>query len=120
MNLAGLILFAAAAATLPPTASPANHPLRICGPEVKVLKAPVKLPAILHNDYIGHADIAINIDAAGTVSKPTLVASEWRAVGRTANPEGYNKVLLSSIVDWKFTAPVQSCRKVQIVNIKFQ
>ena len=120
MTLLGLILVATAA-TQSPTVSAANHPLGICGPEVKVLKAPMKLPARLHNDYIGYVDIAIIVDAEGAVSKPRVVAFEWRAVGRTrVNPNGYNEFLLSSIVKWKFTAPAKPCRKLQIVNIKFQ
>lgn len=79
-----------------------------------------KLPARLHNEFVGHAVVSYVVDAAGEVHLPTIISSEWRPIGRsTGQPTGYTEAILTALAQWRFAPQGQACRNQTKLEFSF-
>jgi len=81
----------------------------------------VELPPRLHNEFIGHAEVAMVIGPDGDVQSPSIVTEEWRPVGRSrGQPIGYHEAILSAVAQWRFPPREDACRHRMPIGFSWQ
>ena len=70
-----------------------------------------KLPARLHNEFSGKAQVSFVISPAGQVQFPVIASADWHPIGRSVGqPIGYNEAILSAVAQWRYPHRQHSCR----------
>lgn len=79
-----------------------------------------KLPAILHNDFEGHANVEFLVTRAGDVQDVRIVSAEWRPIGSSrGQPRGYDEAILKAVDAWKYDPVEHPCRHTTRITITF-
>jgi len=79
---------------------------------------PPRLPAMLHNEYAGSAEVAFLVAPSGAVSQPAILSLELHPVGHAGTqPKGYREALLDTVSLWRFPAQAGVCRKQVTITL---
>jgi hypothetical protein len=80
---------------------------------------PPKLPAELHNEFIGTIHISLIVDRFGHVQSPIVTSAEWHPVGRSrGQPSGYNDAIISAVTHWRYPAQKHSCKHKVAIELQ--
>ena len=71
---------------------------------------PPRLPAKLHNSFIGKIVVVATIEPTGEVARVLVDSVDLRPVGRSNEPAGYEQAALSAVAKWRYPSSSSACR----------